>query len=80
MSTPIRRLVSTPLFHTPNMLRWLRELRAADLDRESRDRAVKAYMVSQAFPDLTGREVEALLAGRYTVEGEDVLLTPPDAT
>jgi len=74
MSQPVRRLVSTPMLHTPGTLRWLRAFRSTDLATEARDRAARFYMVSLMFPDLTGREVAAIVEGRYTVEGEDVLL------
>jgi len=64
------RIVSTPSIHHPG----LRAFRARDLTPEAGDRAVCFYMVAQAFPDLTVCEIVKVVEGRYTVEGEDVIL------
>jgi len=74
MTQPRRRLVSTRAIHTPGILAFLRAFRARDLTPEAGDRAVCFYMVAQAFPDLTVCEIVKVVEGRYTVEGEDVIL------
>lgn len=77
MNTSTRRLVSTDLCFVPGLLAFCRALRATDLDTDARDRAARFFMVAQTFPALTGREIEDLLAGRFTVDGEDVVFLPP---
>lgn len=52
------RLTSTPMFHTPNVMRWYRHV--AETDQE-----MGRHLVTEAFPSLSIEAVDKLLAGEY---------------
>lgn len=60
------RLTSNAAVYTPGVLRWLRAV--GDVARQ-------AELVRSMFPTLVETAVQKVVAGDYTIEGEDVLVT-----
>lgn len=69
------RLSSTSLFYAPGMINWMLALRKGDVKGARSDAAARRYFIKVTWPDLPLKAVKAILEGRYTVEGEDVLVT-----
>lgn len=61
------RIASTPMFHTPGVVLYLRSMALTD---HARAREVMHLMSAQ----LSDMAVTRLLTGDYTVEGEDVVV------
>jgi hypothetical protein len=68
------RLASTPMFYTPGLLRWMLALRRRDVKGARTDKAARVHFIRTTWPNLPDTAVDAILAGKYTVDGEDVLV------
>jgi len=68
------RLTSTPMFYAPGLLRWMLALRRGNVKGARTDRAARVHFIKVTWPNLPATAMENLLAGDYTVEGEDVLV------
>lgn len=68
-------LSSTGFFYTPGMLNWLRAITKRDVKGAKSDINARKKMLSAWYPTLPAAAVKKVLAGDYTVEGEDVIVT-----
>ena len=68
-------LSSTGFFYTPGMLNWLRAITKRDVRGARTDVGARKKMLLSMFPKLPAAAVKKVLAGDYTVEGEDVIVT-----
>jgi len=68
------RFTSTSMFYVPNMVRWVESLTARDIEASARDEAARLWMLGQMFPTATVETLLQIMQGKYTVEGEDVVV------
>ena len=66
------RFSSSPMIHAPGFIRAMR--RVDLLSKEATGKAASLYMLAQSFPDAPAWALLALVEGRYTVEGDTVLV------
>lgn len=70
------RFQSSTMFYTPNMVRWVENMTARDIEASARDEAARLWMLGQMFPTATVETLLQIMKGEYTVEGEDVVVKP----
>lgn len=68
------RLSSTPMFYVPGLIRWMLALKRGNVKGAKSDKAARLHFFKASWPTLPDTAMENLLAGDYTVEGEDVLV------
>jgi hypothetical protein len=68
------RFSSTSMFYVPNMVRWVENMTARDIEASARDEAARLWMLGQMFPNATVETLLQIMQGEYTVEGEDVVV------
>ena len=68
------RLCSTSMFYVPGLIRWILALQKGDVKGARSARSARSHFINVTWPTLPPGAVEALLEGRYTVEGEDVIV------
>jgi hypothetical protein len=68
------RFTSTSMFYVPNMVRWVENMTARDIEASARDEAARLWMLGQMFPNATVETLLQIMQGEYTVEGEDLVV------
>jgi hypothetical protein len=62
-------LASTPAVYTPGIIRWLRNMAQTDADHAN-------ALLRSVYPTAPDWLYAKVMAGEYTVEGEDVVVAP----
>jgi hypothetical protein len=68
------RLSSSSLFYAPGMVRWIQNISSSDFNDEVRGKALRHYMLSSMYPQATGETIQKVLDGKFTVDGDDVVV------
>lgn len=69
------RLSSTSMFYAPGMIQWMLALTKRDVKGARSDAGARRHFIEVTWPTLPPRAVKAILEGRYSVDGEDVIVT-----
>jgi hypothetical protein len=72
------RFSSSPLVYAPGFIAAMR--RVGHLTEEATDKAASLYMLAQSFPQAPAWALLALVEGRYTVEGDAVVVSDEPVT
>ena len=71
---PTFRFTSTPMVNAPGLIAFFRKAGRADPDKTQTAHAL--YLLAQAYPDAPAWTLLALAEGRYTLDGDTVVVTP----
>jgi hypothetical protein len=77
-STMTLRFSSSPLVYAPGFIAAMR--RVDSLSKEAARTAASLYMLAEAYPQAPAWALLALVEGRYTVEGDSVVVSDEPAT
>lgn len=69
------RLCSTSLFFVPGLLNWMLALQKGDVKGARTDAAARRHFIKVTWPTLPPKAVKAILDRKFTVDGEDVIVT-----
>lgn len=68
------RLSSSSLFYAPGMVQWIQNISATDFNDDVRGKALRHYMLSSMYPQVTGEVIQKVLDGKFSIDGEDIVV------
>ena len=69
------RLTSTPMFYVPGLIEWMLAARKCNVPGARSDAGARKHFITATWPTLPPKAVKAILDRKFTVEGEDVIVT-----